>query len=110
MVECVNVNIFDDTADAGLTLWGNVTASTSAWKPSETVLLLMNPGWRIDRRAWISLTANTLVDVDPCISDADWLRKFTQRLTRRECVQPVWPEKGLDPNESNSNRRLLTVW
>lgn len=100
--ECVNINIFDDTADASLTLWGDATASATPWKPSQTVLLLTNPGWRIDRRAWISLTANTLVDVNPCISDADWLRKFAQRLTRRECVQPAWPAKGTSTGKGPS--------
>ncbi len=91
----MNVNIFDNTAEATLSLWASATSSASTWKPSETVLLITNPGWRIDRRVWISLTANTMVDIDPCINDTNWLRRFAQRLTRRECVQPMWPNKGI---------------
>jgi hypothetical protein len=94
--ELVNVGIFDHTAEASLTLWGPTTNSAAPWKPSTTVLLLSNPGWRIDRRAWISLTSNTIVDVDPDMPDADWLRTFAQRMTRREHVNPPFPEAVFD--------------
>jgi hypothetical protein len=86
--------VFDDTAEATVTLWGSVTASTVSWQPSHTVLLITNPGWKTDRTAWISLTANTHVDVDPCFSDVAWLRSFARRLTKREHVNPPFPEGG----------------
>ncbi|KAF1989878.1 hypothetical protein K402DRAFT_370693 [Aulographum hederae CBS 113979] len=94
--ELVNVGVFDDTGEATLTLWGATAASASVWQTSNTVLLITNPGWRIERKTTISLTANTFVDVDPDIPDADWLRGFAQRLTRREHVNPPWPEGIFD--------------
>lgn len=54
---------------------------------------MTNPGWRLDRSTNISLTSNTLVDVDPTIPDTLWLRNFASRLTRREDPNPVFPDK-----------------
>lgn len=92
--EKVDVNVFDDTSEATLTLWGCITSSASSWKVSHTILLLTNPGVKDDRRAMISLTTRTHVDVDPCMADAVWLREFAQRLTMREHVNQPFPENG----------------
>ncbi|KAF2489649.1 hypothetical protein BU16DRAFT_575344 [Lophium mytilinum] len=106
--ERINVGLFDDTAEATLTLWGSTTASAAPWQPSHTVLLITNPGWRIDRRAWISVTANTHVDVDPSITDAIWLRSFAQRLTKRDHVNPPFPEGFFDTEAAESSQvRIL---
>jgi hypothetical protein len=94
--EVINVNIFDDTSDATLSLWNTAVASASTWKPSSTILLITNPGWRIDRRAYINLTANTMIDIDPVMPDADWLRNFAQRITRRDHVNPPFPYATFD--------------
>ena len=90
----VDVNVFDDTSEATLTLWGRVTSSARSWKVSHTILLLTNPGFKEDRRATISLTTRTHVDVDPCMVDAVWLRGFAKRLTMREHANQPFPEKG----------------
>ncbi|KAK4986577.1 hypothetical protein LTR66_007827 [Elasticomyces elasticus] len=67
--EVIRVGIFDDTEEATLTLWGAVTESAAPWKPSSTVLLITNPGWKIGRKTHVSLTANTLVfDVETAFS------------------------------------------
>ena len=92
--EKVDVHVFDDTADATLTLWGCVARSASAWKPSRTVLLLSNPALKEYTRPSLSLTAETLVEIDPAIADAEWLRKYAQNLTKREHVNPPYPENG----------------
>lgn len=68
-----------------------MTASASSWRPSHTVLLITRPGWRIERSTYISLTSNTLVDVDPAMPDTLWLRSFAARLTRREDINPPFP-------------------
>ncbi|KAK4993460.1 hypothetical protein LTR50_000390 [Elasticomyces elasticus] len=96
--EVISVGIFDDTEEATLTLWGAVTESAAPWKPSSTVLLITNPGWKIGRKTHVSLTANTYVDVDPCMLDADWLRKFADRMTKREHVCQPFPDRGQRPN------------
>ena len=92
--ELVNVGVFDNTAAASLTLWGAALASVDLWKPSMTVLLISNPQCKIDRRVDISLSRSTHVDVDPCMNDADWLRNFAQKLTKRDHVNPPFPEGG----------------
>ena len=92
--ENISLNVFDDTADATLTLWGRTCDSASQWKASYTILLITDPSFRGDRRPTLSLSHNTLVNVDPCIEDAEWLRAHAQRLTRRECVNLPFPEGG----------------
>ncbi|KAF2199677.1 hypothetical protein GQ43DRAFT_375678 [Delitschia confertaspora ATCC 74209] len=94
--ENVHVGIFDDTAEATLTLWGPMTASVSSWRPSHTILLISNPGWKIDRKTWLSLNANTRIDIDPEFNDAVWLRFFAQRLTKKEHINPPFPEGVFD--------------
>lgn len=93
--EKVDVHVFDDTADATLTLWGRTAGSASYWKTSYTILLLSNPGFRGDRRPTLSLNQGTYVDVDPCMDDAYWLRGYAQRLTKREHVNQPFPEGGM---------------
>lgn len=87
----VNVVVFDDTAEATLTLWNAAAASAAIWKPSSTILLISNPGWRIETRTWLSLNASTHIEVNPKMADADWLRSFAQRLTRRQSTNQPFP-------------------
>ena len=92
--EKVDINIFDDTADATLTLWARTATSASLWKPSYTILLMTNPTFKGDRRPTLSLNQSTHVDVDPCMDDAYWLRGYAQKLTRREHVNEPFPDGG----------------
>jgi hypothetical protein len=92
--EKVDVGIFDDTAEASLVLWGSIGASVAPWRASQTVLLLTSPAVKLGRRAQLSITSVTHVDVDPRMNDAVWLRKIAQRLTKRECVNPAVEEGG----------------
>ena len=90
--EKVDVKVFDDTTDAKLTLWGPLCSSPAHWKPSYTILLITRPGLYGDV---LSLTTYTHVDVDPCMTDAYWLRGHAQRLTKREHVNQPFPEGGM---------------
>lgn len=89
--ELVSLGVFDDTSEAILTLCGAVCGSASLWQPSETVLLIANPGWRLDRTIKLSMSGNTRIDVDPNMSDAFWLKGLAQRMTKREHVNPPFP-------------------
>jgi hypothetical protein len=89
--ELISISVFDDTGEASLTLFGAACSSASTWKPSYTVLLISNPGWRIDRSTNLTLNANTTVHVNPNMSDALWLRALAQRLTKTEHVNPPFP-------------------
>src|SRR4051812_29314430 len=53
--ELLSLGIFDDTADASLTLYGALCDSASSFHPSMTVLLISNPGWRIEITAKLTL-------------------------------------------------------
>ena len=92
--EKLDVNVFDHTAEATLTLWNALTPSTALWKPAQTILLLKSPSFKSERRPILFITGDTHVDVDPNMRDADWLRDYAQKLTKREHVNPEFPENG----------------
>ncbi|GAB7323825.1 hypothetical protein MBLNU13_g07267t3 [Cladosporium sp. NU13] len=116
--ENINIQVHDDTAGATFGLWGtsalsptggfsttdttettDATAKSNApWKAGETVLLLEAPGWKIGRGTYLSLTTTTIVDVDPAISDADWLRRWASRQKVQEAINPPFPEGVFDFN------------
>lgn len=95
--EKVDVNVFDDTADVKLILWGSLCFSTAFWKPSNTILFITRPGLYGEGKPQLSLTNDTYVDVDPCMTDAYWLRGHAQRLTKREHVNQAFPAGGMCP-------------
>jgi len=82
--DVVKVIVFDDTGEATLSLWRSMADSAQNWTAGHTILLITNPGWRIDKCIWLSVTSNTMFDIDPEVSDAFWLRNFAQRMTKRE--------------------------
>lgn len=88
------LNVFDDTAEATLSLCGRVAKSAASWKASRTVLLISNPGFRANKNPTICVKAHTHVDVDPCMTDTEWLRAFAQSLTTREAVNLPFPDGG----------------
>ncbi|KAF2681655.1 hypothetical protein K458DRAFT_77332 [Lentithecium fluviatile CBS 122367] len=100
--ELTTVGIFDDTTEAQLTLYGPVSNSASSWTPSQTVLLVANPGWRIDRTAKLSLNANTQLHIDPNTADARYVRALAQRLTKKEHVNPAFPADLFDVEAAES--------
>nr|OQO19492.1 hypothetical protein B0A51_11538 [Rachicladosporium sp. CCFEE 5018] len=118
VVENMNIVVHDDTAEATLGLWGTVCCSPGTtlsvapaegvaadtlnpnpdaakaaepWKPGETVLLLQAPGFKLGRFTYLNLTSTTLVDVDPAMKDAVWLRNWALRQKCREAVNPPFP-------------------
>lgn len=95
------MGVFDDTGDATLELWNSVAVSSCAWRAYETILLFSNPGFKNARRCTLAIETKTHVDVDPYMTDAFWLRKFAQNLTKREHVNPPFPEGG--------NYQLLSI-
>ena len=91
----VEAIVFDNTAQAVLSLWEEASASAASWKPSETVLLISRPGYKEDRRASnIVVNAQTWVEVDPAMQDADWLREYARKLVKRDHVNLAFPEDG----------------
>ncbi|OQO09850.1 hypothetical protein B0A48_04202 [Cryoendolithus antarcticus] len=138
VVDNMNVVVHDDTAEAILGLWGTVccspgttlsTAPTNGatedtlstnpdvaktaepWKPGETVLLLQAPGFKLGSFTYLNLTSTTLIDVDPAMKDAVWLRNWALRQKYREAVNPPFPKGVFDLEllESSPLRCLYTL-
>ena len=93
--DTVEVIVFDETHETVLKLWEALVGSAATWKPSHTVLLLSNPGYRGDYKGSLSINAETIVDVDPAMYDADWLRRHAQKLAKRDHVNPPFPENSM---------------
>lgn len=114
--ENINIQVHDDTAGAILGLWATPALSPTGdpidgsspfdtsesakdrapWRAGKTVLLLESPGWKFGRGTYLTLTATTIVDVDPDIADANWLRRWACRQMVREAVNPPFPEGVFD--------------
>ncbi|KAG9191038.1 hypothetical protein G6011_09126 [Alternaria panax] len=89
--ELVSLGVFDDTSDGLLTLYSSMCDSAPLFVPSKTVLLISNPGWRIEKMAKLTLSGNSRIDIDPDMGDARRLRALAQRLTKKEHVNPPFP-------------------
>lgn len=57
------------------------------------------------------MTAATIVDVDPHIADADWLRSWSKRQKVREAINPPFPEDAFEPHlvRTGPVRCLFTI-
>ena len=85
--------VFDDTFEAVLSLWEDMIDSATVWKPSSTILLITNPGWKEAKKGngKLYINPNTYTDVDPDMYDASWLRNHALRMARKEHVNPPFP-------------------
>ena len=97
-LEKVDVTIFDDTADVVLSLVGCMTSCPSCWTPSKTILLITNAQFKAKlSRPVLTLNNETLVNVDPAMTEAVRLRSYAKSLAKRESINPCFPENGNDP-------------
>ena len=76
-----------------------MTSSAASWKPSHTTLLMLNPKFTGKWKLTLSVGPITHVDVDPEMRDAEWLRGFARKLTRREHVNLDFPDDGMERGE-----------
>ncbi|KAL2222439.1 hypothetical protein M432DRAFT_538832, partial [Thermoascus aurantiacus ATCC 26904] len=89
--EKIDIGIGDESSEAILTLYGRMMCSALRWTPFSTVLLISRANWRRD---WcLSVTARTMIEVDPDIVEAEWLRRVAVGASR--CVNPAYPEGGI---------------
>jgi hypothetical protein len=84
----------DDTSEAILTLWGVGSTSPTSWQPSQTALLITSPSLNVSHQNWLALTANTFIDVDPIIPEAERLRAYAGKMIERRHINPIFPDKG----------------
>ncbi|RDW82910.1 hypothetical protein BP5796_04401 [Coleophoma crateriformis] len=111
--ELAEVMLFDHTAEAKLKLWGEMIDSAQDWIPSETILLVSNPGFRAEYggKGSVGIQMPTMVDVDPEFPDAKWLRGFAASLTKKESLGTEFPEGvfDIDAAEHGINKILFTI-
>ncbi|KAI0470673.1 hypothetical protein GGR56DRAFT_683713 [Xylariaceae sp. FL0804] len=118
-LDLVEVGIFDDTAACVLKLWQDKVASAKTWTPNHTVLLISQPSCRIADRLSpqgavsfeIGIAYSTMVDVDPDIPEAEWLRTKVQNMAKRESVLVSFPSQTWDIEQAihRLNRVLYTL-
>lgn len=109
--ELISIGIFDDTADGQLTLYSSMCDSAPLFIASKTVLLISNPGWRIEKMAKLTLSGNSRIDIDPDMGDARRLRALAQKLTKKEHVNPPFPiaDSLIDGFKTAAIRALYTL-
>ena len=111
--EILELIVLDDTFEATLSLWEDTIDSAASWRPSLTVLLITNAGWKELKKGKgkININPNTYIDVDPDIYDAAWLRNYAQRLAKKDHVNTPFPSEVFDIAhfESSSNRIKYTL-
>ena len=113
MAEILEIVVLDDTFEAILSLWADTIDSATTWKPSSTVLLVTNPGWKgtTKGKGKIRINPSTYIDVDPDMYDASWLRNHAQRMAKKDHVNPLFPNEAFDVPyfESSPNRIKYTL-
>jgi len=111
--DLTEVILFDDTSEIVLKLWGTYRFSARDWTPSRTIVLLLNPTFRLERRGGCSIGFShaTMLDLEPDFPDADWLRKYAANLQKRESMDQRLPldlwEIGYDM--PGAGRVLFTI-
>jgi hypothetical protein len=105
--------LFDNTGEVKWTVWNEMIDSVKGWEPGKTILLITNPGYRLDfsQKGSVSIQQSTMIDVDPGFPDAEWLRKHAVGLTKKESIALEFPEGVWDVEaaEHGVNRILFTL-
>jgi hypothetical protein len=112
--ELVEVILFDHTCELKVTFWQELTESVKLWHAGKTILLISNPGWIVSsdgRPGKLGIMKQTMIDVDPEFSDADWLRRHAASLTKKEAPVLKFPDGiwDLEASKYGVNRILFTL-
>ena len=101
------MKVFDETEESILTLWGCTIASSCGWIPSQTILLITNPGLHNGRGQNICLNNATLVDINPQMTDAERLRDYAEGSTKRDHVNQAFPDDSRLPQSASCVIQLM---
>jgi hypothetical protein len=111
--DLAEIILFDHTAEARCTLWGELIDSAKEWQPGKTILLISNPGYRVGYlgKGNIGIQHSTMIDINPEFPDAHWLRKYAAGLTKRESLCLEFPEDiwDVEAAEHGIYRNLYTL-
>lgn len=108
--ELAEVMLFDHTTDIKLKLWGEMIESSKEWIPSQTILLVSEPDFRVEysSKGSLGIWMHTMVEIDPDFPDAHWLRDYAARLTKKEGLGIDFPEGIFDIDKAeHGNCRIL---
>ncbi|KAF8429199.1 hypothetical protein EV426DRAFT_639752 [Tirmania nivea] len=95
--EKVEVGVFDETTHGILILWGALAACAANWEPGNTILLLTSPNVKFwGSTPQFTITHKSLVEVDPNMRDAGWLREYASRSLGRSSLQQEFPKDFFD--------------
>jgi len=97
----VEIGIYDHTATCVLTLWEDMIASAKSWIPNQTILLIAQPSSRLINRQGetsvnVGIGYSSMVNVDPDIPDARWLRTRIQEMAKKESTSIPFPANTWD--------------
>ncbi|TVY82070.1 Meiosis-specific with OB domain-containing protein [Lachnellula suecica] len=113
--ECdlAEVLLFDHTGEVRMAVWDDMIESAKEWQPGQTILLISNPGFRVEYsgKGSIGMVRQTMIDIEPDFPDADWLRKHAASLTKKEGLCLEFPEDVWDVEaaEYGAYRPLYTL-
>jgi len=91
--DLADVGLFDHTGEVRMTLWNSQIDSCKDWQPGTTILLLSNPGYKLQfsGKGSVGIIHQTMIDIEPDFPDADWLRKYAAGLMKKESLNVAWP-------------------
>ncbi|KAF4633664.1 hypothetical protein G7Y89_g4452 [Cudoniella acicularis] len=92
--ELVEVLLFDHTGEVRLSMWNDMGLSPREWQAGKTILLISNPGYRVEysSKGSLGVVRQTMIEVEPEFPDAQWLRKYAVGLTKKESLCLEFPE------------------
>ncbi|KAF7514881.1 hypothetical protein G7054_g14922 [Neopestalotiopsis clavispora] len=99
-VDLVEIGVFDDTATAVLTLWGDHVASAKSFTPNETLLMISQP------------TCRSFASSNPNCPTSQWLRTKISEISRRDSIVTRIPEgiwDGADIVSGTNTERIVTI-
>jgi hypothetical protein len=111
--ELATVLLVDHTGEMRWTIWNDLIDSAKEWQPGKTILLVSNPGYKVERsgKGSVAIQHSTMIEVEPNFPDAEWLRRYIVGLTKKEslCLEfpvGVW---DVDAAEYGANVILFTL-
>ena len=111
--ELAEVWLLDHTGEVQWTVWCDLIDSVKEWQPGKTILLISNPGYKVNYtgKGNIGTMKETFIDVDPDFADAEWLRKYAQGRTKKESMRQDFPEGiwDVEAAEYGANVILFTL-
>lgn len=91
--DLAELTLFDHTGEIRVTFWNDAIKSTTSWIPGQTILLISSPAFKTNYgKGSLAILPYTMIDIDPDIPDAIWLKEYAAGLMKRETLNQEFPE------------------